>query len=149
MQTLNLLSALAVAPELERDLAGFIKDLDQATLDPKIRALARLAVSRLNECPYDIHHHELDARQAGVEAIKLEALRRGQRFPFDQAELLVIQLATRMAGKDHRLPIQMRTDLLREFGQRGLVELCLNMGLVHLTNRCNQALGIELEANAL
>ncbi|MGE0494114.1 MAG: carboxymuconolactone decarboxylase family protein [Vulcanimicrobiota bacterium] len=149
MQTLNLLSALSVAPELERDLAGFIKDLDRAELDPKIRALARLAVSRLNECPYDIHHHELEARQAGVEADKLEALRRGLRTPFNQAELLVIQLATRMAGNDHRLPIMMRTNLVREFGRRGLVELCLNMGMAHLTNRCNQALGVELEANAL
>src|SRR5690349_6157859 len=71
---LNINRAMAHAPELSRDFLRLgSKILFKSRLDPKLRELAILRVSRLTKCKYERMQHEIIARKLDMPDLQIEA----------------------------------------------------------------------------
>ena len=106
---------IAVRLDFEHHAAGFYravahldqaatKELDAASIDPKLRELIRIRASQLNGCAYCIDMHTKDARAAGETEQRLYALPAWRETPFytnrERAALALTEDVTLMA-RDH------------------------------------------------
>jgi len=118
-------------------------------LDPRLRALACVETSQLNNSRYCTAHHVERGRAAGLSREKLAALPEylTSRL-FDELERLVIRYAEEMTRRIQidRLLVD---ELERRLGAEALVQLTLTIAAVNFTNRFNVALGTEVEADQL
>lgn len=142
-QSLNIFSTLAHQPDV---LVGVTK-IDSGIsedLDPKLREIAYLHASRLNDCDYCGHYHHKKALGAGVSEAQVESLD-GWRDSdaFDDHEKAVLDYAeqlTREADVDDEAVARVKGFL----DDRQLVTLAATVALANFTNRVNHGLGIEL-----
>src|SRR6185312_12523427 len=85
--------SMAHAPDvLQATLA--LNQAIQGDLDPKLRELAYLKTSQLNQCKYCQHYHGGAARKVGISEAQLEALGNyEQSSAFSDVEKLVLRFA--------------------------------------------------------
>ncbi len=142
-QSFNIFSTLAHQPSV---LEGVTK-IDQGIandLDPKLRELAYLCASRVNECDYCAHYHSKKAVNEGASKEQVgEIANWRQSDLFDDDEKAVLAYAeelTKTADVSDETVGRVKSML----SDKALVSLAATVALANFTNRVNHGLGIEL-----
>jgi AhpD family alkylhydroperoxidase len=121
-----------------------IKELDNASIDPKLRELIRIRASQLNGCAYCIDMHTKDARAIGETEQRIYALPAWRETPFftarERAALAFTESVTLMAGT--HVPDQDYQDVAREFSEPEVAAL---VSLIVMINAWN-AVGVSTRA---
>ena len=137
--------AMAHVPEVLKNfppLYGAI--MGRGSVDRRLKELAYLTVSYVNECPYCTAAHTATGRKAGITEDEMQALRTEQDHGFQPQERAVIGYArdlTRTAAADDT-----RDALYEFFNDEQIVELTLVIAMANFTNRFNNGLGIQPES---
>lgn len=139
----NVYRTMAHAPD---SLAAVLR-LGAAThkqLPAKLRELAYLMASKVNQCEYCIHYHTKSAMRHGVTLDQIDAMDTywGSEL-FSDTEKSVLKFAdelTRDCNVDRNLLNRMKAD----FTEPQLVELAMTVGMANMINRFNIAFQIEL-----
>jgi uncharacterized peroxidase-related enzyme len=140
----NMFRMLAHNPELFQGFMALNNALGKLKLDPKLRELAYLKTSTINNCEYCLHYHRAGGRKAGISAQQIDAL--GNPAPgaeFNELEWDVVRFAdqvTRRGRADDELIHRLKAQL----SDRELVELTMTVAIANLTNRVNETLKPEL-----
>lgn len=141
-QSLEIFDVMAHQPAV---LEGVVK-VDEglrAGLPGKLRELAYVLSSRINECAYCSFFHSKAALQEGVSDAQLEAiLDFADSSLFTKEEKAILQYAEQLTKSgDVESPV---VDRVKEFlDDEQLVGLASTVALANFTNRFNHGLGIE------
>ncbi len=124
-------------PEFILKLRGITQELEQFSLEPKLRALVESRVSQINGCVYCTDLHLREARALGETTQRLDTLAVWQESPFfDErekaalawAEALTLVPETHAGDPDYRR-------LLEHFSETEIVELSIAISLSNFWNR--------------
>ena len=141
---LGIMRALAYNRALLKSFLALNAASSQTKLEPSLRDLAYLMVSRLNGCDYCAHYHQITGRQAGLTEQQLQDVENfsssGAYEPLQRNVLRYAEQVTRHIRPDAALVQQLKEHL----SDTELMELTFTIGLANLTNRFNVALDIEL-----
>ncbi len=140
----NIYRAMGLSPELMKGFLEFNGAFGKSKLDAKLRELAYMTASRINACEYCLHYHKAFGRKAGLGDEQIEGLATyASNAAYDDLQKDVMAYAeqvTRQIRPDARLVQRLRTRL----SDREMVEVALVVSMANLTNRFNEALGIDL-----
>lgn len=116
------------SPELARRaaaLGGYLRY--ESSLSPRIRETAVMATAGLNDCSYEWAAHEPIAREAGVPATVIDALRERRPADLDPEDRDIYELAVGIV-QAHRVPAELFDRLQGRLGLTGLVEVVAAIG---------------------
>jgi uncharacterized peroxidase-related enzyme len=140
----NVQKAMAHNPQALTAFLSFYA-VAGASLERKLWELVYLRISFLNHCNYCSQHHMVSSKKAGLGPEDWKAMRDGDVSRYSKAE----QAALRYAEKLTRAPGEITdadvAELKKHFSDQQVVDLHLLTGLVNLTNRFTDPLGLELE----
>lgn len=142
-RSLNLFSTLAHQPDVLEGVTK-INDGIHNDLPAKLRELAYLKASLINNCGYCSHYHSLAAKKAGASKAQLDAIEDfANSDAFDEQERAVLAFATELTQTGDVDPCT--ADAVTAFlDDAQLVTLSATVALANFTNRVNHGLDIEL-----
>ena len=124
---------------------SFYKTLMKGSLDGKLRELAYIKTSMLNDCAYCAEAHKGVARKIGLTDQQLQEINNYESSGlFSPVEKLVLKYAeelTRTAKSSDNVVQELKKHLSEE----QLVELNLTVGTANLTNRFNMSFMTDLD----
>lgn len=112
--------------------------------DRRTKELVYLTASLTNECPYCTAAHKASARKAGVTDEEIRALETEQYQGFSAAERAAIRYARELT--ESTSAVESGEALFRHFNDEQVVEITLVTAMANFTNRFNNGLGLEPEA---
>lgn len=115
-------------------------------VEKKVKTLVYLAVSYVNECPYDVAHAHALAIQEGFSDDEIRAVRMEQNHNFTSLEHAALKMArdlTRTCTVD-----DMENNEVDLFTGEQLVEIVAVISLANFNNRFSNALDIEQNQKA-
>ena len=124
-------------PELITKLRTITKELERFALDAKLRALVETRVSQINGCAYCTDLHTREARSAGEDQQRLDALPVWQESPFfDSREKAALAWAESITliSESHAGDAEY-SELTKYFSGPEIVELSLSISLANFWNR--------------
>jgi len=147
----NQAAVFAHVPAALRHLMSMLLELrEAATLPKRVLELAIVTVSKLNECAYCVEHHTPFLVIEGVSPAGVEhVLEYRNRPELDDREKLVVEYAIAAWERPNRIPGALFARLHQYFSKAQLVELTLRITLCGFFNKCNDALAIEEEPEAV
>jgi uncharacterized peroxidase-related enzyme len=116
-----------------------------ASLDRKLWEMVYLRVSFINNCNYCSQHHIASSKKVGLGPEDWKALKNGTISGYSEAEhsaLIYAEKLTRAPGEIKDADVDA---LKKHFTDQQIVDLHLLVGLVNLTNRFTDPLGLDLE----
>jgi uncharacterized peroxidase-related enzyme len=117
----------------------FYKTLMKSTLDGKLRELAYIKSSVVNDCAYCAEGHKAVARKIGITEEQLQAINDHESSPlFTNLEKLVMKYAEELT-KTVKSSEDLMKELKKHLSEEQLVELNLTVGTANLTNRFNMS----------
>ena len=120
------------------------KELDNASIDPKLRELIRIRASQLNGCAYCIDMHTKDARAIGETEQRIYALPAWRETPFfparERAARAFTETVTRMTGTHG--PDEAYAAVAKEWSEQEIAAL---VSLIIMINAWN-AVGVSTRA---
>jgi 4-carboxymuconolactone decarboxylase len=146
----NNMMALAASPTMTVRLLNLIQYLlNESTLDPKLRELAILKLTKANGSAYAFSHHVIVGERVGLSKEQIQQLHNYKNSPlYNDLEKLVIQFAEEMTlqGKvDEVLFWKMRRALPLD----QLVDLITAIGLWNGMSRIMNAFEIDPEIKSM
>ena len=121
----------------------FYKSLMKGSLDSKLRELAYMKTSLINDCAYCLEAHKLAGRRAGISEQQIEELNRFETSTaFSPVEKLVLKYAEELT-RTARTNDEIVAELQQHLSEGDIVELNLTIGKGNLTNRFNMSLGTD------
>jgi len=100
----------------------------QSLLPAQVRELAILTAARLNDCTYEWSAHEILAREAGVSAQAIAAVKDGSELDgLPAAQAQAVQFVRDLLTRNRVCAARFQT-ALESFGTQGLVELAATAG---------------------
>ena len=142
--------ARMLAGELPRSTAAFLQlDLAQRTkgpVDPGLRAAMRWVAAHADRCAYAEAYAAADARRAGVDAAKFEALGREGYPGWSDAERAALDFARKMTLDSDSVTDAEFARLVEDFGERRAASMVLGMAYANFQDRILICLGAEVEA---
>jgi len=146
-------SAFKMVPNIFRTM-GHAPDVLQATLalnqaiqgdlDPKLRELAYLKASQVNQCKYCQHYHTGAARKVGLSDAQVQALGDyEQSSAFGELEKLVLRFAEQWT-RQGKADAEVVSALSQKLSPSQLIVLAATVGLANWTNRFNETFDIQL-----
>jgi len=140
----NIFRALAHNPEMLEAFLGLNSTLPRTRLEGKLRELAYIKTSELNDCAYCLHHHHVIGKKAGLSDQQIaDTANYETSDAYSELERDVIRYAeqvTRHINVDDSLVSRLKQHL----GDRELVELAMTVGIANFTNRVTETLRMEL-----
>jgi 4-carboxymuconolactone decarboxylase len=122
-------SVLIHVPQAHRAAGGLNHYLrDDSSLPKKIQELAMLVTARELDCQHIWNAHAASARQAGLSAALVEALRDRTALPALAADESAVVQYGREFFRTHRVSRGAFQAALEQFGRQGVVELSLVLG---------------------
>src|SRR6056297_709891 len=96
----NIFAVMAHHPPT---LDGFSKLFEaiHEDLPPRLREIAYLKASTINDCEYCSTHHRKNAQEAGVSEEEIDAIVSGKDESFEETEQLVLQFADQLTRTTH------------------------------------------------
>jgi uncharacterized peroxidase-related enzyme len=141
----NIWKLWSHSPQTLEAFLPFTKSLAKGTLDPKLRELAYVKASQLNDCAYCANAHKAGGLRVGVTEQQLQEIGDyAASSAFSPLEKLVLQYTeelTRTAKSSDAIV----TELKKHLSPRDIVELNLTVGTANLTNRFNMSLLTDLD----
>ena len=140
------------SPYVSRWFLGFVAALRQpdlgASTEPRLRALATIKTSMINECEYCTSHTSLYGEALGVTTAELEELNSNAwktSTSFSERDKAVIAWSEAMTRNTARQDAALWTDMKLLFSESEIVEISMCCGLFNLLNRFNDSLWVDLE----
>jgi uncharacterized peroxidase-related enzyme len=125
--------------------AMFYKTLMKSKLDSKLRELAYIKSSLVNDCAYCAEAHKAVARKIGITEEQLQAINIYESSPlFTNLEKLVMKYAEELT-KTVKSSEELLKELKKHLSEEELVELNLTVGTANLTNRFNMSFMTDLD----
>jgi uncharacterized peroxidase-related enzyme len=149
----NLLRILSAhTPYIARWFIGFVAAVRQpnvgAVSDVKLRNLATIKTSMLNECTYCATHTSIYGQALGVSEAQLEALK-GDAWKtsplFDEREKATIAWSEAVTHNTAKSDKAQWDAMKRLFSDAEIVEITLASAMFNMINRLNDTLWTELE----
>ncbi|MCA9285340.1 MAG: carboxymuconolactone decarboxylase family protein [Phycisphaerales bacterium] len=135
----EMVQAMALRPELLSAFAAMGTAVHAGGLvDPSIKELVILEVSRLNACRFCVDSHVALARMMGLGEEPLELLDDPARL--SEPQRAAVEFATAVVSDSNRVPDALFERLRRFFSDAEIVELTAAIGLIHMLNLFNNAL---------
>jgi AhpD family alkylhydroperoxidase len=135
--TQQRLSAVKVAPDGYKALAGVENYIRQCGLEPRLIDLVKMRASQINGCAYCLDMHSREARRAGESEQRLYLLNAWHEAPFysprERAALAWTDAVTRIA--DTHAPDDTYEALRQHFSEKEIADLTLVVGMINLWNR--------------
>ena len=145
----NQVKVFAHRPPALKHLMGMLLEFaDEALVPKRYLEIALVAVSKLNECEYCVTHHAPILVDQGFSSATAEQILNADCPGLDDVERLVRDYAVAVTQNANRVPDTMHRQLRERFSEAQIVELTLRIALCGFFNRFNDALSIEVEADA-
>lgn len=153
-RTSNLVRILAAhSPLLARWFLGFVAAVRQPNLgavsDVRLRNLATIKTSMVNECTYCATHTSIFGKALGLRTEDLEALQ-GDNYKtsplFNEREKAAIAWAEAMTLNTAKYTGKVWDDMRRFFSDAEIVEISLAAAMFNMINRLNDSFWTELES---
>jgi AhpD family alkylhydroperoxidase len=127
------------SPLVLETFSMFYKTLMKGTLDGKLRELAYIKASVVNDCAYCADAHKGVARKLAITDEQLQALNSYESSNlFTPVEKLVLKYAEELT-KTAKSSESLLQDLKKHLSEEQLIELNLTVGTANLTNRFNMS----------
>ena len=140
----NVFRVMAHNPEMLEAFLALNATLPKTQLEGKLRELAYIKTSELNDCDYCLHHHRAIGKKAGLNDRQVaETVNSETSDAYDELQRDVMRYAeqvTRHINVDDAL----FESLKRTLGDREIVELAMTVGIANFTNRVTETLRMEL-----
>jgi uncharacterized peroxidase-related enzyme len=141
----NFFKAMAHAPGFLQKFTEFDGATRSTKVDRKLRELAYLKASQVNQCEYCFKAHSGLGLRAGLTAEQIEQLPHYKSSAaYDDLQKLVIEYAEELT-KNVRVPEALLDQLKARLSEQELVELNLTVGIAQITNRFNESFKIDLD----
>lgn len=141
------------SPYVSRWFLGFVASLRQpdlgASTEPRLRALATIKTSMINECAYCTSHTSLYGEALGLTTAELEELQSDawkESASFSERDKAAIAWSEAMTQNTARQDAELWADMKRLFTESEIVEISMCCGLFNLLNRFNDSLWVDLES---
>ena len=121
----------------------FYKSLMKGALDAKLRELAYMKTSLVNDCAYCLESHKGSGRRVGITEQQIQEIGQHETSTaFSPVEKLVLRYAEELT-RTAKSSEEIMTDLKKHFSEPDIVELTLVVGTANLTNRFNMSLATD------
>jgi uncharacterized peroxidase-related enzyme len=140
----NAQKVLAHRPEMLKNFLGFYSSVGRS-LDRKLYELIYIRVSAINQCRYCMQHHVAASKRVGLTADDWKALKSGDYSRFAEKEQAALAYAEKLTRSPYDVDDADFVTLKKHFSDAEIVDLHLLTGLVNLTNRFTDPLGLDLE----
>ena len=140
----NAHKALAHRPDMLKNFLPFYASVGRS-LDRKLYELIYLRVSLINGCHYCTQHHVASSKRAGFAAEDWLALKAGDYSRYTEKESAALAYVVKLTRTPHEVNDADFIPLKKNFSDPEIVDLHLLTGLVNLTNRFTDPLGLEVE----
>jgi uncharacterized peroxidase-related enzyme len=140
----NVQKALAHRPEMLKHFLSFYASVGRS-LDRKLYELVYIRVSLINGCHYCTQHHVASSKRVGLTAGDWSALKAGNYSRYSEKEQTALVYVEKLTRTPHDVNDADFLPLKKAFSDSEIVDLHMLTGLVNLTNRLTDPLGLELE----
>jgi len=140
----NSHKVLAHRPEMLKNFLPFYASVGRS-LDRKLYELIYIRVSLINGCHYCTQHHVASSKRVGLTAEDWSALKAGNYSRYSEKERAALTYVEKLTRTPHDVNDADFVPLKKEFSEPEIVDLHLLTGLVNLTNRFTDPLGLEVE----
>jgi uncharacterized peroxidase-related enzyme len=140
----NVHKAMAHLPQALTAFLSFYPAVGR-TLPPRLYELIYIRVSMLNQCHYCTQHHLASSKRTGMTPDDWQALKDPQASSFTDREKQALAYAEKLTRTPWTVQDADVEALKPGFNDTQIVDLHLLVGLVNLTNRFTDPLGLELE----
>jgi uncharacterized peroxidase-related enzyme len=125
---------------------SFYKTLMKGSLDGKLRELAYIKASQVNDCAYCAEAHKAVARKLGITEQQLQEVNDFETSSsFTPVEKLVMKYAEELT-RTVKTSETLLQELKKHFSEEQLIELNLTVGTANLTNRFNMSFLTDLDS---
>lgn len=133
------------SPQFLEAFLPFNKALAKGTLDPKLRELAYVKASQINDCAYCANAHKAGGLRVGVTEQQFQELGNfATSSSFSELEKLVLRYTEELT-RTAKASEEVMGELKKHLSPRDIVELSVTVGLANLTNRFNMSLMTDLD----
>jgi uncharacterized peroxidase-related enzyme len=140
----NVFRAMAHNPDMLEAFLALNATLPRTQLNGKLRELAYIKTSELNECDYCLHHHRALGKKAGLNDRQVtETAESETSGAYDELERDVMRYAEEVT-RHINVSDELIGRLKKKLGDRELVELAMTVGIANFTNRVTETLRLEL-----
>jgi uncharacterized peroxidase-related enzyme len=140
----NAQKALAHRPEMLKAFLPFYASVGRS-LDRKLYEMIYLRVSFINGCHYCQQHHVASSKRVGLSAEDWRALKDGNYARYTDKEQAALAYAEKLTRTPYEIADADVEKLKKHFSDAEIVDLHLLVGLVNLTNRFTDPLGLQVE----
>lgn len=140
----NAQKALAHRPEMLKNFLSFYGSVGKS-LDRKLYEEIYIRVSAINGCRYCMQHHVAASKRVGLTAEDWQSLKAGDYGRFSEKEQTALAYAEKLTRISREVNDADFVGLKKHFSDAEIVDIHLLTGLVNLTNRFTDPLGLELE----
>ncbi len=141
----NLHATLANAPVALEAYGTLFELAGRTSLSPAAQQVAFLAVSAIHECEYCVSGHSVLARNAGLDAAAIEALREGGRLADPKLEALRSYVAALVNLRGRVPPAEMAAFLAAGHTPAQALELLVVVAAKTISNYANHLAGTPLD----
>jgi uncharacterized peroxidase-related enzyme len=140
----NAQKAIAHRPEMLKNFLGFYASVGRS-LDRKLYELIYIRVSMINSCHYCLQHHLASSKRVGITPEDWTALKSADYSRFAPKEQAALAYAEKLTRTPHDVNDADFVVLKSHFSDPEIVDLHLLVGLINLTNRVTDPLGLAVE----
>ncbi len=140
----NAQKALAHRPEMLKNFLPFYTSVGRS-LDRKLYELIYIRVSLINGCHYCTQHHVASSKRVGLTAEDWAALKAGDYSRYSDKERAALTYVEKLTQSPASIGDADFNVLKKDFSEPEIVDVHLLTGLVNLTNRFTDPLGLEVE----
>ncbi|HEV3163355.1 MAG TPA: carboxymuconolactone decarboxylase family protein [Isosphaeraceae bacterium] len=141
---LNFFKVMAHNPAVLQGFLALNSAMPRTKLEGKLRELAYLKASQVNDCKYCVHYHRALGQKTGLSERQVHEVDRFEASDaYDELQRDVLRFAegvTRNVRADDGVVARLKERL----SEQELMELAMSVSLANLTNRMNESLQIEL-----
>jgi uncharacterized peroxidase-related enzyme len=140
--------AMAHRPEILKNFLAFYSSVGRH-MERRLYELVYIRVSMINQCQYCMQHHLASSKRAGLTPDDWKALKNPAASSFTEKEKAALAFAEKLTRTPYDINDGDVAALKPHFNDGEIVELDLLVGLVNLTNRFTDPLGMDLEFPAI
>src|SRR5579862_3753073 len=140
----NAQKVLAHRPDLLKNFIGFYASVGRS-LDRKLYELIYIRVSMINGCNYCLQHHLASSKRVGITPEDWQALKQANFAKFTDKERAGLFYAEKLTRSPHDVNDVDFVSLKQHFSESEIVDLHILVGLINLTNRFTDPLGLPVE----
>ena len=147
---LNQIRVFAHRPPALKHIMGMLLEMaDEALVPKRYLEIAVVTVSKLNECAYCVAHHAPQLVNQGLAPDTVARILEDDCPGLDDIDRLVRDFAKQVTTQPQTMRDAIFDQLRTHFTEAQIVELALRTALCGFFNRFNDAMQIDMEADAM